>query len=258
MRAVAHGHPRTRRGSGRSTRSRRSSGTVRDSGRRTDREKTATASTTVATTKASSIQRYAPTSYSPSASARPTAARASVAEPPEGALEQHRAGDRPGASRVAPGSLEDPRCVTAHGRRQHLPCRVADEVRPRQPAQAIVDRPRLEQPLPAPRHRQHGHGHDRHRRRQPPVVRLAEDVDRLVDVDLPDDVGEAEAGDGERRGDPHAASLRHASLPVNLACTRRMASIASAMSSSEWAAESGSDSTSFPARSATGNGCWSG
>ena len=172
----------------------------------------------------------------------------------EGALEQHRAGDRPSPPRVAPGRLEDPRRVAAHGRRQHLPRGVADEVRPRQPTQPLVDRARLEQPLPAPRHGQHRHRHDRHRRRQPPVIRLGEDVDGLVEIDLPDDVGEAQARDDERRGDPHAAPLRHASLPVNRACTRNRASIASAMSSSEWAGESGSDSTSSPARSATGSG----
>ena len=83
---------------------------------------------------------------------------------------------------------------------------------------------------------------------------VAEDVDRLADVDLPEDVGDAEAGDDERRADPDRA----ASHPVKAACTRRSASIASSMSASECAGESGSDSTSAPARSATGSGGWSG
>ena len=47
---------------GRSTRRKRSSGTDHESGRRAQREKSATASTIVPTTKNASIHRYAPTS----------------------------------------------------------------------------------------------------------------------------------------------------------------------------------------------------
>ena len=83
---------------------------------------------------------------------------------------------------------------------------------------------------------------------------VAEDVDRLAEVDLPEDVGGAEAGDDERRADPDRA----ASHPVKAACTRRSASTASSMSASECAGESGSDRSSAPARSATGSGGWSG
>ena len=51
---------------------------------------------------------------------------------------------------------------------------------------------------------------------------------------------------------------RTAIAPRSAACTRRSASIASWMSASECAGESGSDSTSEPARSATGSDGWSG
>ena len=46
--------------------------------------------------------------------------------------------------------------------------------------------------------------------------------------------------------------------PASEACTARSASTTAATSSSECAGESGSDSTSAPARSATGSGAWSG
>ena len=215
--------------------------------------KTATASRTVATTNASSIQRYAPTSYSPSANAKP-AARASVADPRvrARATPTRRSAPRPGCRR----DVSKIRAASSHGGRQHLPRRVADEVRPRQPAEPLVDGTRLKQPLPAPRHRQHRHRHDRHRRRQP-VVRPGEDVDRLVDVDLPDDVGEARPGYEQRRGDAHAAPLRRfAPREPRMHAAHGVDRVGDVVV--EWAGESGSDSTSSPARSATGSGCWSG
>src|SRR5581483_11882153 len=173
----------------------------------------------------------------------------------ERALEQHRPRDRPTVAGVPPRRLEDPHRVAADRGREDLAGRVRREVRPRQPRQPVVDAAAGEQLLPAPRHRQHGDDHDRDRPEEVADVRAAEDVERLADVDLPDDVDGAEAGDDERRDDADRAPS-HA--PVNAACTRRSASIASWMSCSECAAESGSENTSAPARSATGSGGWSG
>src|SRR4029079_1440141 len=98
-----------------------------------------------------------------------------------------------------------------------------------QPAQPVVDAAAAEQLLPAPGHRPDGHDHDRDRPEEVLELRVAEDVDRLADVDLPDDVGGAEAGDDERRADPDRAALHPA---VNEACTRRSAPIASSTSAS--------------------------
>src|SRR5205807_10659376 len=92
------------------------------------------------------------------------------------------------------------------------------------------------------------------RKEEVPDARVAEDVRRPRDVDLPDDVRRAEAGDDERPGDAQQPLL-HA---VKRAWTPHSASIASATSASECAGESGSDSTAVPARSATGSGGCSG
>src|SRR5207247_3398062 len=112
-----------------------------------------------------------------------------------------------------------------------------------------------EQLLPAKRHRRNAREHHQQRACEPAEIRMHKDVHRPADVELPEDVGETGAGDGERQEDPDAPRASH---PVKRSCTRRSAAIASAMSSSECAGESGSDSTSSPARSATGSSRWSG
>ena len=173
----------------------------------------------------------------------------------ERTFEQHRPGDRTALPRVAAGRLEDAHPVAADRRRQDLPGRVRGEVRAHQPAQPVEDPACREQLLPAPGHRPDGDDHDRDRPEEVGEVRVAEDVERLPYVDLPDDVGGAEAGDDEGRADPDRAAPHR---EVNEACTRRSASIASSMSASEWAGDSGSDRSSAPARSVTGSGGWSG
>src|SRR5256885_586142 len=100
-----------------------------------------------------------------------------------------------------------------------------------------MDTARGEQALPPPRHRQDTPGHDPHRKQEPAGVRVHEDVPRPREIDLVQQVPDAQAGDSERReyanGTPHAE---------NRAWTRWTASIASRMSSSECAGDSGSDS----------------
>src|SRR5436190_725115 len=61
---------------------------------------------------------------------------------------------------------------------------------------------RAEQLLPAPRHRPDGQDHDRDSTDEVAEVRVHEDVQRLPDVDLPEDVRGAETGDDERRQKP--------------------------------------------------------
>ena len=167
-----------------------------------------------------------------------------------------RAGRSPVTSAVRPGMpacrLDDAHRVAAERRRQHLARRVGDEVRPRQPREAArrcrcarsshCQRRAMGRAVPimiATASRNH-HG-------------LASTRMSTVwsDVDLPDEVGEREPRQQERAADPER-SLHEAKR----AWTRRSASIASSMSSSECAGESGSESTSSPARSATGSrGC---
>src|SRR5207244_6492390 len=140
----------------------------------------------------------------------------------------------------------------ADRRRQHLPGGVRREVGSGEPAEVVLDPAPGEEPLPAPGHRQNGDDHDPDRAEEVAEPGIAEHVDGLADVDLPEDVGGAKAGHDERRRDAD----RPPPHPLNDACTRRSASIASWMSRSECAGEIGSDSTSAPARSATGSsGC---
>ena len=154
---------------------------------------------------------------------------------------------------MSPGGLEDAHRVAADRGRQDLAGRVRDEVRAGEPAEPVGDAARGEQQLPAPRHRQDRDEHDSGRREQVAEVRVGDHARRLGDVDLPEQVGGAETGDEERRGD-----AQRAAHPPKRACTARSASIASRMSSSECAGESGSERTSAPARSATGSGGCSG
>ena len=136
--------------------------------------------------------------------------------PAERPLEQHRAGHGPTALRMPAGGLVDPDRVASDRRGQHLARGVGDEVGAHEPGQPLVDSAGGQQPLPAPRHRPHREHHDRDRAEEVADVRVREDVQRLREVDLPDQVGEAEAGDDERPGEAekslvHAArrALRH-------------------------------------------------
>src|SRR5262249_26010603 len=124
-----------------------------------------------------------------------------------------------------------------------------------QPAEPVVDAARAEQQLPPPGHRPDRDEHDPERGQEEADARVAEDVPRLAKVDLPEDVGQAEPGDHQRRDD---ADQPPAGQAVNAALTRRRASIASATSASECAGESGSESTSAPAFSERGSGGCSG
>src|SRR5438105_2338148 len=168
-------------------------------------------------------------------------------------LEQHRAGDRPAVPRVAPCRLEDPGGVAADRRGEHLADHVRDEVRADEPRKSVLDALRPEQPLPAPGHRPHGHDHDRERGDEVGQPCVRELVPGAVEVDLRDEVR-----DREPRHDERAEDAQRPSHARNPAWTRWSAAITSATSSSEWAGESGSESTSSPARSATGSGGWSG
>ena len=143
----------------------------------------------------------------------------------ERALEQHRARRRAAGALVPARRLVDPRRVAAERRRQHLPGRVADEVRAHEPRERVVHAARGEQPLPAPRHRPDRADHDRERGEPPAGARVREHVRRLAEVDLPDDVGGAEAGDDERRADAHGS--RHATASTG-PVTSRMRAAASA------------------------------
>src|SRR6266540_5523497 len=156
---------------------------------------------------------------------------------------------------MPPRSLVDPRGVPADRRRQHLGDRVADEVRAHEPGQPLADSARAEEKLPAPRHRQDARPHDPERPQNVAELRVGDHVRGLADVDLPEQVGGAEAGDDERPDNAKSPAAGHA---PKRSCTRRSAAVASPMSASECAGESGSERISVPARSATGRGAWSG
>ena len=114
-------------------------------------------------------------------------------------LEEDDRGDVARAPGVAARRLPDPHGVAADRGRQDLPRGVRDEVRPRQPGERVLDPLRGEQPLPAQRHRQRRHDHDRDREREPPRIGVEQHVDRLLQIDLPDEVRDREPGeDGGR------------------------------------------------------------
>ena len=169
----------------------------------------------------------------------------------ERTLEQHDRGDRAEPRRVAPRGLEDPHGIAADRGRQDLPRRVRDEVGARQPRQALAHPLRGQQPPPALGHRDHRQRHDRDREQEPPRARVRDHLGRLTDVDLPDEVGDREGGEEQRRRDAEPTAHAWAASRI-----RPRASITSAMSPSECAGESGSERISSPARSATGSdGC---
>ena len=176
-------------------------------------------------------------------------ARSSVTAPPSA----RSSSTEPVIGVIWPGMtarrLVDARRVAADRRRQHLADGVGDEVRTGEPGQAFVDATRTEQLLPAPGHRK-DRDEDQERRHQDPLlIGAAEDVQRLTDVDLEEDVADRERRNDERRREAQARAH-----PAKRAWTRRRAAIASLTSSSEWAGENGSESTSEPARSVTGSG----
>ena len=168
----------------------------------------------------------------------------------EAALEQDDRGHVRRPARVPPRRLVDAHRVAADRRGEHLARGVRDEVRPRQPPEALLHPLRAHQPLPAKRHGQGRADHDRDGEREPPRVRVERACRR------------SRGCRSSRRGSRARAPSGGASAPIRTerfmrrsgACTRRTASTASRMSSSACAGESGSESTSSPARSATGSG----
>src|SRR5919198_3477453 len=167
--------------------------------------------------------------------------------------EQHGPRDRPSVPGMAPRRLEDARGVAADRRGEHLADHVRDEIRPHEPRKSVLHALRAQEPLPAPRHRPDGDDHDRERGQEVADPSVGQLVPGATEVDLPHQVCDREPGDDERPGD-----AQQPSHPANRAWTRWRAAITSATSSSEWAGESGSESTWSPARSATGSGGWSG
>ena len=90
---------------------------------------------------------------------------------------------------------------------------------------------------------------DRDRGAEPGRARVAQRVADLVQVGLPEHGGDQDDREPDLQGEPCGAGHR-----VKCACRRRTAATTSSMSESEWAGESGSESTSAPAASATGSG----
>src|SRR4029453_17620547 len=113
----------------------------------------------------------------------------------------------------------------------------------RQPAERLTDPLRGEERSPAPGHPDRGGEEERIGGEQIPPVARADEIDGLAEVDLPEQVGEDRRAHSKLERDPGGAADPHR---VNAACTRRSASIASAMSASVCAGERGSESTSFP------------
>ena len=105
-------------------------------------------------------------------------------------------------ARMAARALEDTRCIAADRARQHLAGGVRHEVGAIAPRPALVHAARRQQPLPPERHRRHAADHDRHCAEEPAELAVHDDVDRLADVELPEDVGEAAARDEKRQAEP--------------------------------------------------------
>src|SRR5581483_3395317 len=87
--------------------------------------------------------------------------------------------------------------------------------RPREPRERGRDASGREQPLPPPRHRRHHREGDGRRGGEVPELRVREQVRRLADVDLPDDVRDAEPGEnqgGGRANGPPRAGAHDASV----------------------------------------------
>src|SRR6266545_956849 len=168
-------------------------------------------------------------------------------------LEEHGGGGRVPPPGVAARGLVDADGIASDRGREHLARGVGDEIGARQPGHPVVDALGAQEQLPAPRHRQDRHDHQHECEQEIAEIGLLQHVPGTREVDLPEDVGRAEPGDEERQRDADRASHR---FREEWTCCR--AAITSAMSSSEWAGESGNESTSSPARSATGRAGWSG
>src|SRR5262249_33569025 len=137
--------------------------------------------------------------------------------------------------------------------RQDLSPRVRDEVRTREPPHGLAQAADPQELLPPPGLRRHGHEREDGRRDEPRHARGAEDVDRLAEIDLVDDVADRGREDDERQ-----CAADRPLQPERRAWTRRGGATASRTSSSEWAGENGRDRTSRPARSVTGRSGWCG
>ncbi len=123
-------------------------------------------------------------------------------------LEEHRGRSRVPVPRMAARRLVDPDRVSADRRREYLACRIGDEVGPRQPGNAVLDALRPQHQLPAPRHREDRHDHDREREEEVERVGVRDHVDRLADVDLPEDVRGAEPRDEQGQRDANRPAHR--------------------------------------------------
>ena len=117
-------------------------------------------------------------------------------------LQDDRPRHRPAFARVPFRRLVYPDGVAADRGGKHLAGGVGDEVRAGQPGDAVLDALRLQQQLPAPGHWRDGEERDPDRQREVPGIGVGKDVQRLADVDLPEDVGERQAGDRERQDEP--------------------------------------------------------
>src|SRR5437763_4578349 len=117
-------------------------------------------------------------------------------------FEDDRGRDRPALAGVAPRGLEDPHRVATDRPRQQLAAGVGDEVGAHEPGKPVANALRREQPLPPPGHRPDRADRDRGGGEEVPDVRVDEDVQRPRDVDLPDQVRQAQARDDQRRDEP--------------------------------------------------------
>ena len=117
--------------------------------------------------------------------------------------------------RVATSGLDDAHRVTAERGRQDLPGGVSDEVGAGEPGEALVDPLCPQEPPPARGQHRHRQDHDRGRDCEPCEVGLGEHVERCVELDLPDEVGNRKCREHERAHDPrlpcHAVSADGAS-----------------------------------------------
>ena len=73
----------------------------------------------------------------------------------------------------------------------------------------VVDSACAEQELPAPGLRRYGDEREHGREREPAQAGRADDVRRLAEVDLRDEVGDRKTGDEERREDAEPALPQH-------------------------------------------------
>ena len=198
------------------------------------------------------------------ASPNPIAARISVAAPPSARSSSTDPVTGAAVARMALRRLVDPRRVAADRRRAApaRPCR-----RRSTSGRASARSSRMPRARSSRCQRQAigqtESGHDRDRAEEVARARVAEDVQRLADVDLPEDVGDTEAGDDDPGRDfTGGAGTR----PLERRMRRRRETVGSVLTTpgepprargaarrsrprcpaSECAGESGSESTSSP------------